>query len=52
MRDAKIAHLGGDVYGNISLRGLWDLDYTAYGGERRDSYYSGYPYLCKTPASL
>ncbi len=46
LRDATIAHLGGDVYGNISLKHrLGDLSYTAYAGHRSDSIYSGYPYL-------
>jgi hypothetical protein len=46
LRDATIAHLGGDVYGNVALkRGLGDLSYTAYAGHRSDSIYSGYPYL-------
>ncbi|MFZ0762076.1 MAG: hypothetical protein WAM69_19170 [Candidatus Sulfotelmatobacter sp.] len=45
LRDATIAHVGGDVYGNISLRrNLGDLSYTAYAGHRSDSIYSGYPY--------
>jgi hypothetical protein len=46
LRDATIAHVGGDVYGNISLkRRLGDLSYTVYAGHRSDSIYSGYPYL-------
>jgi hypothetical protein len=46
IRDATIAHLGGDIYGNVSLRhGLGDLFYTAYVGHRSDSIYSGYAYL-------
>jgi hypothetical protein len=46
LRDATIAHLGGDVYGNFPLtHGLGDLFYTAYAGHRSDSIYSGYPYL-------
>ncbi|MGA7695694.1 MAG: hypothetical protein WCA76_11740 [Candidatus Sulfotelmatobacter sp.] len=46
LRDATIAHLGGDIYGNVSLKhGLGDLSYTAYAGHRSDSIYSGYPYL-------
>jgi hypothetical protein len=45
LRDAVIAHLGGDVYGNISLKHhLGDLSYTAYAGHRSDSIYSGYPF--------
>jgi hypothetical protein len=46
LRDAAIAHVGGDIYGNVSLlRNLGDLFYTAYAGHRNDSLYSGYPYL-------
>ena len=46
LRDATIAHLGGDIYGNVSLkRRLGDLSYTAYAGHRSDSIYSGYVYL-------
>jgi len=45
LRDATIAHLGGDAYGNISLKHrLGDLSYTAYAGHRSDSVYSGYPF--------
>ena len=45
LRDATIAHLGGDVYGNLPLpRRLGDLSYTAYAGHRSDSIYSGYVY--------
>jgi hypothetical protein len=45
LRDATIAHLGGDVYGNVSLKRLGALSYTAYAGHRSDSIYSGYVYL-------
>src|SRR5271157_2019186 len=46
LRDATIAHLGGDVYGNVSLKhGLGDLSYTAYAGHSGDSIYSGYTFL-------
>src|SRR5271157_2545741 len=46
VRDATIAHLGGDIYGDVSLsHGLGDLAYTAFVGHRSDSLYSGYPYL-------
>src|SRR5208337_1621442 len=38
IRDATIAHTGGDIYGDVSLkRGLGDLSYTAYVGHRSDS---------------
>jgi hypothetical protein len=46
IRDATIAHIGGDIYGTVSLsHGLGDLFYTAYAGHRSDSIYSGYAYL-------
>ena len=46
LRDATIAHLGGDVYGTVSVpHRLGDLSYTAYAGHRSDSIYSGYSYL-------
>ena len=46
LRDATIAHLGGDIYGSVSLRHhLGTISYTAYAGHRSDSMHSGYPYL-------
>jgi hypothetical protein len=46
LRDAMIAHKGGDIYGQARLpRGHGMVEYTAYGGIRRDSMHSGYPYL-------
>jgi hypothetical protein len=46
LRDATIAHLGGDIYGTVSLRHrLGDLSYTAYAGHRSDSIHGGYVYL-------
>jgi hypothetical protein len=46
LRDSTIAHLGGDIYGNVSLKlHFGDLSYTVYAGHRSDSIYSGYPYL-------
>jgi hypothetical protein len=46
LRDTTIAHLGGDVYGDIHLKNhLGTLAYTVYAGHRSDSMYSGYPYL-------
>jgi hypothetical protein len=46
LRDAAIAHLGGDIYGRVRLmKHLGSVDYTAYGGRRSDSMHSGYPYL-------
>jgi len=46
LREATIAHAGGDVYGNVSLKHrLGDLSYTAYAGHRSDSLHDGYVYL-------
>ena len=46
LRDATIAHLGGDIYGNVPLKHrLGDLSYTAYAGHRSDSIHSGVAYL-------
>jgi hypothetical protein len=46
IRDATIAHMGGDVYGTFSLqRRLGDISYTVYAGHRSDSIYSGIAYV-------
>jgi hypothetical protein len=46
LRDTTIAHLGGDLYGRGLLGRQWGaLSYTLYAGQRRDSIYSGYPYV-------
>jgi hypothetical protein len=46
LRDATIAHLGGDVYGSLSLKHrLGGLAYTTYAGHRSDSIYGGVAYL-------
>ena len=46
LRDATIAHLGGDVYGNFSLgKSLGQFNYTAYAGRSTDIKYSGSEYL-------
>jgi hypothetical protein len=46
IRDATIAHEGGDIYGNVSLNHkLGDLSYTAYAGQLSDSKHGGYAYL-------
>ena len=46
LRDMTIAHKGGDIYGTIPLRHrLGEISYTGYAGIRRDSIYSGYPYV-------
>src|SRR6266567_1213150 len=46
IRDATIAHLGGDIYGSASLpHHFGAISYTAYAGHRSDSIYSGVAYL-------
>lgn len=46
LRDATIAHAGGDLYGSLALPDrLGDLSYTVFAGYRSDSMRSGYPYL-------
>jgi len=45
LRDAWLRHRGGDLYGEIPLRGLGSLSYTGWAGLRQDSRYGGYPYL-------
>ena len=42
LRDATIGHMGGDVYGNVSLKRAGGLSYTAYAGHRQDTRYGGY----------
>jgi hypothetical protein len=49
MRDSTIAHVGGDVYGDIGLKNhLGTLSYTAFAGHRQDSQYGGYPYMARS----
>ena len=46
LRDVTIAHLGGDVYGDVPIGEKGGtLSYTAYIGHRSDSKYGGYAYL-------
>lgn len=46
LRESTMAHVGGDVYGDITLRKDKSmLSYTFYIGNREDSKYGGYPYL-------
>jgi hypothetical protein len=47
LRDAYIAHIGGDLYGTVSLRKLGSLDYTVYAGRRQDGVNGGYIYLLR-----
>jgi hypothetical protein len=49
LRDAMIAHEGGDIYGKANLpHKLGSIGYTAYGGRRSDAMSSGYPYELKS----
>jgi hypothetical protein len=53
LRDASIAHLGGDIYGKAKLgNNLGSVAYTAYGGRRSDNMHSGYPYLLSGIAGI
>jgi len=53
LRDASIAHLGGDIYGREKLgHNLGSIAYTAYGGRRSDNMHSGYPYLLSGIAGI
>jgi hypothetical protein len=46
LRQSTIAHLGGDLFGDIDLKHhLGALSYTAYAGERSDGLYGGYSYF-------
>ena len=45
MRDATLAHMGGDVYGTIKTRQLGKFSYTGYVGDQFQSVHGGYPYL-------
>ena len=47
LRDATIAHTGGDIYGNIPLARAGSLAYTAYAGHRQDPKDGGYLYLLR-----
>jgi hypothetical protein len=45
MRDATLAHWGGDVYGTIKARELGKFSYTGYVGDQLQNVRGGYPYL-------
>src|SRR5271157_1790111 len=46
LRDTMIAHVGGDIYGSISLKHrLGTISYTAYAGHDSNSTYSGFAYV-------
>jgi hypothetical protein len=42
VRGDSIAHIGGDLYGNIALKGLGSISYTVYGGARPNDPEGGY----------
>lgn len=44
LRDSYIAHEGGDIYGDISLKKYGMLSYTAYAGQRPNDLTGGYVY--------
>jgi hypothetical protein len=45
MRDATLAHIGGDIYGTIKAQKLGKFSYTGFVGDQLQSIYGGYPYL-------
>ncbi len=45
LRDATIAHTGGDAYGTVGLKKLGSLSYTVFGGQRKDTRYGGYIFM-------
>jgi len=47
LHDGTIAHLGGDVYGDLAFKRLGTLSYTLYVGHRSDSVNGGYIYLLR-----
>jgi hypothetical protein len=52
VRGDSIAHLGGDVYGNISLKKWGMLNYTVYGGKRLNDPEGGYLYGFSTSSRV
>jgi len=44
LRSTTIAHAGGDVYGDMSLKRLGAISYTVYAGARPDDAHGGYRY--------
>jgi hypothetical protein len=47
-RDENIAHIGGDIYGNIDLKKKGSLNYTVYGGQRPSDPNGGVFYALQT----
>jgi hypothetical protein len=52
VRGDSIAHLGGDIYGNIALKKLGELSYTVYGGKRLNDREGGYLYGFSTSSRV
>ena len=42
LRASTIAHTGGDIYGDVSLKKMGALSYTVYAGQRPEDPYGGY----------
>jgi hypothetical protein len=51
-RSITIAHIGGDVYGNIDAKRLGNFGYTAYIGLRPQDPNSGYTYAAKAGGTI
>ena len=48
LRDGTIAHTGVDLYGRVDVNAAKGaIVYTAYAGDRRDTYNGGYPYMLR-----
>lgn len=44
LRDNTIAHLGGDIYGDVNLPKVGSVSYTVYGGQGQTNRHGGYYY--------
>jgi hypothetical protein len=51
-RGTMISHMGGDIYGDVSLKRLGGLAYTIYGGEQPQDSTGGWVYAMQTSNSL
>ena len=52
VRGDSIAHLGGDVYGNIAVKKMGTFSYTVYGGKRPNDAEGGYLYGFSTSSRV
>jgi hypothetical protein len=52
VRGDSIAHLGGDIYGNINVKKLGIFNYTVYGGKRLNDPEGGYLYGFSTSSRV